>query len=194
MKQYYKIENGEKVFAGRRIIIGDMQVINPTHEQYIEAGWTEYIPEPVTPEPKLAPYQDEMITALCAFVKPQLMTLPDNEALQSKALYDTWASRIGTGVSQGERLYYDDRLYKVRQEHLVQEQYPPSTDTTALYEVIEENHAGTKDDPIPYVRNMALDEGKFYTQYEVLYECYNAMQAMPYDLKDLAAHVNKVVE
>ena len=50
MKQYYKIENGEKVFAGRRIIIGDMQVINPAHEQYIEAGWTEYVMPETTAE------------------------------------------------------------------------------------------------------------------------------------------------
>ena len=50
MKQYYKIENGKKIFAGRRIIIGDMQVINPAHEQYIEAGWTEYVMPETTAE------------------------------------------------------------------------------------------------------------------------------------------------
>lgn len=193
MKQYYKIENGKKIFAGRRIIIGDMHVINPAHEQYIEAGWTEYTPEPVVPQPKLAPYQDEMVMAMRSFMQPQLMTLSDSEALEKKVLYDTWSSKIGINVSQGERLYYDDKLYKVRQEHLVQEQYPPSTDTLSLYEVIQEQSTGTKDDPIAYVRNMALEHGKFYTQYDILYECYNAMQAMPYDLKDLAAHV-RVVE
>ena len=48
MKQYFKIENGQKVFAGRRIVIGDMQVINPTHEQYLEAGYEEY----VSPDPR----------------------------------------------------------------------------------------------------------------------------------------------
>lgn len=50
MKQYYKIENGKKIFAGRRIIIGDMQVINPTHEQYLEAGYEEYVSPDPTPE------------------------------------------------------------------------------------------------------------------------------------------------
>lgn len=193
MKQYYKIENGKKVFAGRRIIIGDMQVINPTHEQYTEAGWTEYVPEPFVPQPKLAPYPDEMVMAMRSFMQPRLMTLSDSEALEKKVLYDTWVSKMGTIVSQGERLYYDDKLYKVRQEHLVQQQYPPSTDTLSLYEVIQEQSDGTKDDPIPYVQNMALELGKFYTQDGILYECYNAMQAMPYDLKDLAAHV-RVVE
>ena len=131
--------------------------------------------------------------AMRSFMQPQLMTLSDSEALEKKVLYDTWSSKIGINVSQGERLYYDDKLYKVRQEHLVQEQYPPSTDTLSLYEVIQEQSTGTKDDPIAYVRNMALEHGKFYTQYDILYECYNAMQAMPYDLKDLAAHV-RVVE
>ena len=41
MKQYFKIENGQKVFAGRRIVIGEMQVLNPTHEQYLEEGYEE---------------------------------------------------------------------------------------------------------------------------------------------------------
>lgn len=50
MKQYFKIENGQKVFAGRRIVIGDMQVINPTHEQYLEAGYEEYVSPDPTPE------------------------------------------------------------------------------------------------------------------------------------------------
>lgn len=53
MKQYYKTEDGNKIFAGNRIIVGDMQVINPTHEQYIEAGWTEYVAPDPTPEEQL---------------------------------------------------------------------------------------------------------------------------------------------
>ena len=50
MKQYYKIENGKKIFAGRRIIIGDMQVINPTDEQYLEAAYEAYVSPDPTPE------------------------------------------------------------------------------------------------------------------------------------------------
>lgn len=192
MKQYFKIIDGQTVFATRRIIAGDQQIINPTHEQYIEAGWAEYVPEPVAPMPRLMPDYDEVISSLRSLARPQLAALPDNEALEKRALYDAWVDKIGTRVPAGERLYYDDHLVRVRQEHLVQEHYPPSVDTAALYEVIQLAHAGTQDDPIPYVQNMALELDKYYTQNDVLYKCYNPMQPMPFDLKDLAAHVRAV--
>lgn len=80
-------------------------------------------------------------------------------------------------------------LYKFRQKHTAQAQYPPSDNTSSLYEVVDVTHSGTKEDPIPYKQNMALEQGKYYVQYGVVYECYNASTPQPYDLKDLAAHV-----
>jgi hypothetical protein len=43
------------------------------------------------------------------------------------------------------------------------ENQPPSIDTAALYEEIVEDHAGTKEDPIPYNNNMELKLGKYYS-------------------------------
>lgn len=80
-------------------------------------------------------------------------------------------------------------LYKFRQKHTAQAQYPPSDNTSSLYEVVDVTHSGTKEDPIPYKQNMALEQGKYYVQYGVIYECYNASTPQPYDLEDLAAHV-----
>ena len=40
-----------------------------------------------------------------------------------------------------------------------------------LWEQINETHAGTLDDPIPYDGNMALESGKHYIQDGAIYLC-----------------------
>lgn len=42
MKQYYKEENGVKTWLNNILIIGDSQIINPTEEQILKAGYIEY--------------------------------------------------------------------------------------------------------------------------------------------------------
>jgi len=32
MKKYYKLIDGEPVFAGSNIVLGDMRIFNPSHE------------------------------------------------------------------------------------------------------------------------------------------------------------------
>lgn len=97
--------------------------------------------------------------------------LTDNEALSVKDFYPTWESKIGDNVEQGYKMTYGDNLWKVRQNHMVMEHYPPSKDTAALYEVIEEQHEGTSEDPIPYAPPMEIFSGKYYTQNGVKYRC-----------------------
>lgn len=51
-KRYYKIIEGKTVFYnGEIIVIGEMQIINPTEEQLTECGWIKYMPEVYTPTP-----------------------------------------------------------------------------------------------------------------------------------------------
>lgn len=185
MKLYTK--DGKVSSLDNIIVIKDgMQVINPTEEQVLSDGWTEYEPEPYVPQPKLEPDMYEMVSAMRAMVQPQLLTLPDGEAVKVKALYDPWASKIGQEVDADVKLYYDGRLYKVRQKHTVQEQYPPSEDTAALYEEVNEKNAGTLEDPIPYNNNMELEEGKYYSQDGITYRCTRNTDIAVYaDLKDL---------
>lgn len=186
MKQYTK--DGEIKGTNRIIVVvDDMQVVNPTEEQILADGWTVYEPEPYVPQPKLEPDAYEMVAAFRMMVQPQILTLSDEEAVKVKVLYDTWASKIGQEVDADVRLYYDDKLYKVRQKHTAQEQYPPSVDTASLYEEINEIHAGTKEDPIPYNNNnMRLELGKYYSQDGVVYLCFrDSEQAVYNPLKDL---------
>ena len=112
--------------------------------------------------------------------------LTDNEALAVKDFYPTWESKIGDNVEIGYKMRYGSNLWKVRQNHLVQEHYPPSKDTAALYEVVEEQHEGTIEDPIPYVPPMEIFSGKYYTQNGVKYRCTRDSQtALSHDLSAL---------
>jgi len=96
--------------------------------------------------------------------------------------------------SMGKRLRYpksendeEIKLWKVKQTHTSQAQYPPSINTAALYE--EVHKPGQGDDPsnpIPYDNNMELIEGKYYSQFDVVYICIRSTGAPVYNnLADL---------
>ena len=113
--------------------------------------------------------------------------LTDAQSLQFKSLYPKWESFINGKLEQGYKVLYNDKLYKVRQTiNTVLENQPPSIETAALYEEINETNAGTKEDPIPYNNNMELFEGKYYSQNGVIYKCTrNTEQAVYHDLSSL---------
>lgn len=185
-----------------------MQIINPTEEQILASGWVEYVaPEPEPAEPRLEPSSFEVQNAVSLMMLPQaraaFVELDDQEAFKVKELAPTWASKIGSQVETGDRLWYNDYLIKVRMQHTVQEDWKPSKDTSSLYEQIFEDHAGTTEDPIPYnVRldpdflGMTLEMGKFYTQKGALYECIEGTGIPVYDDLDSSAleRYVKVVE
>lgn len=104
-------------------------------------------------------------------VRAQINTLPvdDATALRMVAYYPEWTS--GTAYAVGDRLVYNGDLYKVLQAHTSQETWLPGTGTESLYTRINEQHDGTKYDPIPYSGNMALKAGKYYSQSGKTYLC-----------------------
>lgn len=96
------------------------------------------------------------------------VNLSDSEAAQSPELIARWADRIGETVAPGDRRSDTDadgvlRVYKVRegQGHTTQESWEPHL-TPALWAVIDAEHAGTRDDPIPAARGMEYEYGKYY--------------------------------
>ena len=95
----------------------------------------------------------------------------DLDALAVKDIYPAWESLIGQTVNVDFKLTHDGKLYKVIQAHTVQSDWIPGVGTESLYAVIDEGHAGTLDDPIPYDGNMELFEGKYYIQNDVTYRC-----------------------
>jgi hypothetical protein len=55
------------------------------------------------------------------------------DALDNALMFPVWDERVGTDTKVGEYLRYEDGLYRVKQAHKIQEHYPPSTATAALY-------------------------------------------------------------
>jgi hypothetical protein len=121
--------------------------------------------------------------------------LTDNEALSVKDFYPTWESKIGDNVEQGYKMLYNDNLWRVRQNHLVQEIYPPSLSTAALYEVINYQHEGTIDDPIPYNPPMEIFNSKYYIQNDIKYLCNrDSGTALSHDLSALVGLYVEIIK
>lgn len=131
--------------------------------------------------------QAEIQAAAIEVARLQAQTLTDAQALSVKAIYPVWAECIGMTVDKGFKFVYEDVLYKTIQDKLlIQEQYVPGEGTESLYTVIDETHAGTLADPIPYNGNMELLNGKYYSQDGITYLCNrDTGQAVFQDLSDL---------
>lgn len=113
-------------------------VSNPSEELIFAEGWAEFIPpEPPTPEPEpqTEPGFDEIIMAVKKMLATSVEDLSDEDALNVAALFPTFVSKIGETVLVGERLWYDSDLYKVLQQHTVQENWKPN-ELPALYQKI----------------------------------------------------------
>lgn len=143
----------------------------------------------------------EKARRLRPFIVKASESLSDSDALDAKELYDFWEP--DTSYKLDKRLRYpksDDedevKLWKVKQAHTSQEQYPPSIYTAALYE--EVHKPGQGDDPsnpIPYNNNMELIEGKYYSQFDVVYICFRGTGAPVYNnLVDLVNLYVRVVD
>lgn len=105
---------------------------------------------------------------LVAFLKAARLTVDDNTALTGMELYPVWA--VGIAVAKDSRYQYNDKLYKVIQPHTTQADWTPDV-AVSLFEVIDVEHSGTAEDPIPWAVNMQCYNGKYYTFDNVLYLC-----------------------
>lgn len=141
----------------------------------------------------LAPRQSDIARLLALAVNT--MSLSDEDALSVKSIYPEWASLVGKTVKKDEKVQCDGKLWKVLQDHTVQEQWRPGTGTESLYTEIDESAAGTIDDPIPYDNNMELEQGKYYSQDGEVYLCTRDTEIPVYNpLKDLVGIYVELVE
>ena len=150
--------------------------------------------EPDVPQNASIPRMADIAKLLTLTVNT--MSLTDDEAFSVKSVYPQWSEFINKKLTQGMKVQYGGKLYKVRQEiATVLENQPPSIDTAALYEEINESHSGTLEDPIPYNNNMELEEGKYYSQNEVTYLCTRSTgQAVYNNLSELVGIYVQTVE
>lgn len=96
------------------------------------------------------------------------LTVDDNTALRMLAYYPEWTA--GTAYTVGYKVRKDGKLWRVIQAHTSQTGWEPEN-AASLWEQINETHAGTLDDPIPYSGNMALTAGLYYMQDWTIYLC-----------------------
>lgn len=134
---YTKEIAGRQVFSDCRTIQANdgSWISNPTAEQIADAGWVEYVPPVVPPAPSLEPTYDEMLSAVKTMLSSSIEDLSDEEALEIAALYPTWISKVDKEVAVGERLWYNEKLWKVIQAHTVQESWTPDTAVSLFVEV-----------------------------------------------------------
>lgn len=121
----------------------------------------------------------ERAAELRPMIEQASASLSDGEAAKSPELFPRWANHIGETVKPGDRRSDTDEsgvlhVYRVNkgQGHTTQENWPPHS-TPAMWTIINVDHAGTQDDPIPAARGMEYEYGLYYKDPEdtKLYLC-----------------------
>ena len=109
------------------------------------------------------------------YIEQAAQSLPDADGLKAKVLYPRWETLVKKGSVEAEagfRFTYNGDLYKCTDKNpKFQADWVPGNGTAALYVRIDEAHAGTLADPIPYDGNMELKAGLYYIQSGVTYLC-----------------------
>lgn len=120
-------------------------------------------------EEKHRPLTSEEVTAMLIRQQINTLAVDDQTVLRMTEFYPEWTS--GQGYTAAYKVRYGGKLWRCVQAHTAQSGWEPSTATASLWEQICESHDGTLADPIPYSGNMALENGKYYTQDGVTYLC-----------------------
>lgn len=168
----------DKTKTSKMTISLDDSVDGPTYEGYTELANSYAVKKDVqgfsnkisiklsTPETVVD--NEELQTAISYTVA----NIPDQEALNCISIFPEWESYIGKSMPEGVRTQYEGKLYKSRQEiPTVLANQPPGIETAALYVVIDQEHAGTLEDPIPYDQMMEVFAGKYYLEDGIIYIC-----------------------
>ena len=130
-------------------------------------------------------------------------SLDDATALTAVELFPKWKElcdeiqpdgKKGRKVKKGFRFQYGGKLWRTEQpEYIFVAHYVPGEQgTESLFSKVDETHAGTYDDPIPYDGNMEIFEGLYYEQNGVKYLCIRDSGIPLYN--DLASLVDIYVE
>lgn len=156
---------------------------NGTYRDMTEAELKEHKQETTRAalEEKSRPLTENEVLAMLIPQQINTLAVDDNTALRMTAFYPEWAE--GTEYATGYKVQYGGKLWRVVQAHTSTAGWEPVT-AAALWEQINETHAGTMDDPIPYDGNMILFADLYYMQDYTIYLCtrdtgnpvYNALR------------------
>ena len=101
-------------------------------------------------------------------------SITDAQALEMPDLFLTWAEVLAAGTQLSKDTIINDgnQLYRVVQPVTPQEhQAPHDEGMLAIYRPIDQTHAGTQEDPIPFVYGMDTEQGKYYGYNGKVYLC-----------------------
>lgn len=104
--------------------------------------------------------------------------ITDEQALTMADLFLTWEEALAAGqaLEANTVLNDDGQLYRVVQQVTPQaHQAPHDEGMLAIYRPIDQTHAGTLEDPIPFVYGMDTEEGKYYAYEGTTYLCRQTM-------------------
>lgn len=198
--EYAKLENGKLtkfgIFPNGMCVLNGRFKKNPTHEEILSAGYLpiEETAEPETKDgfiktskwvqtdtaiikkwtvlPDRRPMSQSEVNKMLIAQQINTLTVDDNTALRMKQFYPDFDSIIGKEVEKGFKFRHGDKLWSVAQPELtILSHYVPGAGMESLYTKVNETHAGTLADPIPYDGNMALENGKHYSQNSTIYLC-----------------------
>ena len=102
--------------------------------------------------------------------------VPDETALEMPDLFRTWEEALAAGTTLAQNSIVNDggTLYRVVSAGGVipQAHQPPHGEgMLAVYRPIDTAHAGTLEDPIPWVYGMDCTEGLYYSHNATVYLC-----------------------
>lgn len=112
------------------------------------------------------------------YVQEIATTLSDSIALEMPDLFKTWDEVLseGTALEADDIINDGGQLYRVVQSVTPQEHQAPHDDgMLAIYRPIDKQHAGTLEDPIPFVYGMDTAKDKYYSYNGKVYLCNLAM-------------------
>lgn len=193
--KYAKMHNGKPLpFFG--VLVKDGKFIKtPTDEEILSAGYLpmEEQDEPESKDgfiksskwvqtdsaivkkwtvlPDRRPMSQSAVNKMLIAQQINTLEVDDNTALRMKQFYPTFESIVGQTVKKGFKFTHGDYLWATVKELTIQSHYPPGDGMESLYTKVNETHAGTLEDPIPYDGNMALENGKYYSQNSTIYLC-----------------------
>ena len=104
--------------------------------------------------------------------------LTDDAALKMAAVFPVWPSGTdGNGqYAEGQIVQHSDGLYRVMQPVAPQAHQPPDGEgMLAVYRPVSPSHAGTLEDPIPWVYGMDCTTGTYYSYNGTVYRCAGDM-------------------
>lgn len=103
------------------------------------------------------------------------MNLTNEQALAVADLYPYWEA--GKSIKTGDKYKYIDDLWECRKDHTSTADLKPSIENVEYWQIVDVTHAGTKEDPIPFVSPMELVKDTYYSYNGVIYLCIMSSDA-----------------